>query len=286
MGATAGAMLESLHLHRLLSTDQLHVLHASRASRRFAQQSVARLRKAGLADRVLLPGGLGVWYLTERGLRVMEAMPDRAETRHKPIPPEYAAGPLQAHTLAVNEVGIAFVAAARERDDECGSTAWRHEVAHSLGPPPGRRGSEQLIADAVLTYQLAGPQKTSLHYRFVELDRANRSSADLATKLGRYGRLCRHKVGSQGKKPVLLWRQLYPVFPALLVVLAGRSREALLRRRKTVLGLCRANPDLRETPEVEISICLLEDLVAEGPFAPIFATLADSEPVDWLGEPR
>lgn len=277
-------MLESLHLHRLLSTDQLHVLHAPRASRRFAQQSVARLRKAGLADRVLLPGGLGVWYLTERGLRVMEAMPDRVETRHKPIPPEHAAGPLQAHTLAVNEVGIAFVTAARERGDECGPTAWRHEVAHSLGPPPGRRGSEQLISDAVLTYQLTGPPRTSLHYRFIELDRANRSSADLVAKLGRYGRLYRHKVAAQEKKAVLLWKQLYPVFPTLLVVLAGRPREALLRRRKAVLGLCRANPDLRDTPEVEISICLLEDLVAEGPFASIFATLADSEPVDWLGE--
>ena len=287
LGTTSVAILESLHQHRLLSTDQLHALHTPESSQRFIQQILARLREAGLASSVRLPGGLGVWHLSDRGLEAVEAIPDRAETRHKPIPPEHAAGPLQAHTLAVNEVGIAFVAAARERGDECGPTAWRHEIAHPLGPPPGRRRSEQLIADAVLTYQLTAARKTSLHYRFIELDRANRSSADLAAKLGRYARLYRHTVTTGRRKPVLFWTQLYPVFPTVLLVLAGRPRPVLQRRRKAVLALSGENPDLLDTPEVEISVCLLGDLIAEGPFAAIFHTATEPEKaVNWLGEVR
>lgn len=80
--------------------------------------------------------------------------------------------------------------AARERDDECGPLAWRHEVVHSLGRRPGQRRPELLIADAVLTYQENGPgEEVSFHYRFVELDRATMGVERLAVQLARYGRL-------------------------------------------------------------------------------------------------
>ena len=47
------------------------------------------------------------------------------------------------------------------------------------------------------------------------------------------------------------------------------------------------DPDLAESPDVEISICLLEDLAERGPFAPICRTLDDAGvPVNWLGEGR
>lgn len=66
-------------------------------------------------------------------------------------------------------------------------------------------------------------------------------------------------------------------------MLAGQPRERLRRRRRTVLGLCRADPLLAETPETEISICLLEDLTTRGPFAPIFHSPADPDrPTEWL----
>ena len=82
-----------------------------------------------------------------------------------------------------------------------------------------------------------------------------------------------------------LWSRLYPVFPTVLVVLSGRRRDRLEERRRTVLALCRQDPDLAETPEIEVSICLLDDLAERGPFAPICRTLADPEKaVDWLGE--
>jgi hypothetical protein len=71
----------------------------------------------------------------------------------------------------------------------------------------------------------------------------------------------------------------------VLVVLAGRRGDRLEDRRRTVLALCGQDPDLAETPEVEVSICLLDDLAERGPFASICRTLADpGKTVDWLGE--
>jgi hypothetical protein len=288
LSATGVEVLESLAQHRLLSTRQVQELHTPAASARWTRSLLGRLRGNGLTAATARPGGLLLWHLTEAGADALEAVPSRAETRRKVSTPEQAAGPLQEHTIAVNEVGIAFVRAARERGEECGPFDWFHEVAHSLGPPPGRRTGEQLISDAVLTYQLAEEDgSTSIAYRFVELDRANRSAADLARRLGRYARLYRRRVRAKDSAggSVALWERLYPVFPTVLVVLAGRPRERLEDRRRTVLALCGQDPDLSETPEVEVSICLLDDLTERGPFAPICRTLADpGEPVDWLGE--
>jgi hypothetical protein len=192
-------VLESLNQHRLLSTVQIHFLHAPETTPRFVQQFVlGRLRSIGLVDGARARHGLKVWHLTRQGAEAVEAMSSRAETRHKVISPAQAAGPLQQHTLGVSEVGIAFVAAARKRGDECGPFDWRHEIAHPLGPGPGRRLPEQLISDAVLTYQLTEPdESTSLIYRFVELDRATRSAATLAANLGRYARLYRRTIPAE-----------------------------------------------------------------------------------------
>jgi hypothetical protein len=286
-GATTVAVLESLYQHRLLTTRQARQLHAPHARREVTQRALARLRQAGLADAVSLPGRMMAWYLTEAGVRAVEAIPNRVETRRKLIPRDHAAGPLQQHTLAVNDVGIAFVDAARVRGDECGPLAWRHEIAHPLGPPPGRRRVEQLIADAVLTYQLNEREETSFHYRFVELDRANRATNDLSRRLARYAHLYRHTTADgTPAQPVALWTLLYPIFPEVLVVLAGQARHRLERRRQTVLDLCRQEGDLLAAPEVRISICLLDDLTQHGPFAPVFHASADPDQrVDWLGRP-
>ncbi len=211
LGATAVTVLESLNQHRLLSTSQVHELHMPRASRRWAQDQLALLREVELAESTWLPGRRLLWHLTERGVDAAATIPSRAETRRKVISPEQAAGPLQGHTIAVNDVGLAFVRAARERDDECGPFDWLHEVAHSLGPPPGRRMPEQLISDAVLTYQLAEAKgQTSIAYRFIELDRATRSAADLAHRLGRYARLYRRIVSVEGAagSSAALWSRL------------------------------------------------------------------------------
>jgi Replication-relaxation len=282
IGNTSIAVLESLYQHRLLTTRQVHDLNTPETGRRFAQRTLGSLEKVELLRRVHLPGGLSVWFLSEHGIATVEEIPNRVETRRKAISPEHAAGPLQAHTLAVNDVGVAFVRLARGRGDEFGPFGWRHEIAHPLGPPG--KGREWLIADAVLTYQLIERGASRLHYRFLELDRANRPADDLAAKLGRYGRLYRRPVNSGGRPSDRHWRARYPVFPNLLVVLAGRPRPALERRRKTLLALCRADADLTRSPELQVFVCLLPDLNESGPGASVFRTPAEPDrPVDWLG---
>lgn len=287
LGTTGVELLESLGQHRLLSTRQVHELHTPGSSIQWTRRLLARLRDNGLAMEAARPGGAFLWHLTGAGADALEAIPSRAETRRKVITPEQAAGSLQEHTIAVNDVGVAFVGAARERDDECGPFDWFHEIAHSLGPPPGRRAPEQLIADAVLTYLLqADGGAASIAYRFLELDRANRSAAELARRIGRYVRLYRRTIPNPDPAggQVSLWETRYPVFPTVLVVLAGRSKERLRERRRTVLALCGQDPELTGTPEVEVSICLLADLLDRGPFAPIFRALAaPGEDTDWLG---
>lgn len=279
-------VLESLYQHRLLSTRQVHALHAPDATARHAQLILARLAAAGLADRTREPGGLGLWFVTERGAEAAESITSRAEMRRKLIRPEQAAGPLRHHTLAVNDVGIAFAKAARERGDEFGPFAWRHEIAHPLGPPPGRRQPEQLISDALLTYQLIKPGSFSTFYRLLELDRATMPVDALAAKLARYARLYHRTLAPDhpADLPVSLWTRLYPVFPVVLLVLAGDTSARLEWRRDAVLALCRDDAELSETPEVEISVCLLEDLIEQGPFAPIFHTHPQrGKKVNWLG---
>lgn len=277
------AILESLYQHRLLSTRQVHDLHTPEATARFAQETLAELRATGLADRVVRPGGLGVWFLSPSGIETVEEIPNRVETRRASISPERAAGPLQAHTLAVNDVGVGFVRLARERGDEFGPFGWRHEIAHPL-TPPGKR-QERLIADAILTYQATEEGATRFHYRFIEVDRANRPVDDLAAQIGRYGRLYRRPAG--GRHAALHWTRRYRVFPNVIVVLAGRRRANLERRRRTLLALCRADADLARSPELQVFVCLLPELGQDGPAATIFRTVAEPDrPVDWLGRPR
>ncbi|HET8975271.1 MAG TPA: replication-relaxation family protein [Solirubrobacterales bacterium] len=288
LGAAAVGMLEGLDRHRLLSTAQLHALYTPQSSLRWTQHLLGRLRESGLAEAARTPGGLGLWYLTPRGVAAIGPIVGNPGERRKAISPEQAAGPLQSHTLAVNEVGLAFVRAARERGDECGPLAWRHEVVHSLGRPPGQRRAELLIADALLTYQQNGPgDEVNFHYRFVELDRATMGAERLVEQLTRYARLYHRTLPADDPldEPEPAWAASYPVFPAVLVVLAGLPPERAERRRTTVLELLAEDDGLGAATEVSLSICSLDDLVSRGPFAPIFRSLHDPErPVDWLGE--
>jgi Replication-relaxation len=278
----AVAMLEGIYQHRLLSSQQLHELFRPGRHVRHTQQTLAWLERDGLLRWVRSIRRRRLWFVTDAGARAVEAIPNRAETRRKLIDPVQAAGPLQQHTLAVNDVGLAFVRSARCRGDECGPLHWRHEIAHPLGPPPGRHRPEQLIADALLSYQLNDPAGgIGFEYRFIELDRATMAVDDLAGKLARYARLYRH-AGADG---IALWQRTYAVFPSLLVVLAGRDRPALERRRETVLALCDQDGQLHAA-EVDLAVCLLEDLQTRGPFAPICRHLSDRRtPADWLHGP-
>ncbi|MBB4661431.1 replication-relaxation family protein [Conexibacter arvalis] len=279
-------IMESLAQHRLLTTLQIHELHTPDKTTHWTRHVLRRLHAAELVDAARLPGGLGLWFLTEQGTEAIELIPSRPERRRKQITHAQATGPLRHHTLAVNEVGLALVRAARARGDECGPLAWRHEIAHPIGPAPGRRTPEQLIADALLTYQRNQPDgTTTFHYRFIELDRATMPVDDLAAKLARYATLYHHTLPPTGPtdRPRPLWTHSYAIFPGVLLVLTGRDRPALERRRSNAIALCRTNPQLTATPAVKIAACLLADLIDRGPFAPILKTTHDpARAVGWL----
>jgi hypothetical protein len=269
--------LVALTLHRLLSTAQLHALRGAGASRRWTQHVLHELERRGLAAHVRAGGALKLWRVTPAGAERVRG-DGRLPRTPRLLTAEEASGPLQAHTLAVNDVGVAFVRAALARGEQFGVTSWKHEVAHPLMGGRGRR-RQQLIADAVLSYLLERDDRIALQYAFLELDRATLPSDRLATKLARYAQL--HRLRDEGGDPP--WRKWYPRFPALLVVLAGGPLDVLERRRQTALALCGSDPELVRAPEVEISIGLLAELEREGPFAPIFRQPRDPErPVDWL----
>jgi hypothetical protein len=274
-------ILGSLAAHRVLSTPQVQAIHSAGAEPRWVQKLLGRLRAAGLADYVRSAHGRRrLWHATEQGAGlareagVLEGEP--------PVGAELAAGPLAPHTLAVNEAAICFLRAAAERGDDFGPLAWRHEIYHPLSRGRGRR-RRSLVADAVFTYLRQDGSEIAIEQRFLELDRATLSVDRLAAELARYAELHRAKE-AKGREP--LWRARYPVFPPVHCVLTGAPRKALVRRRSTASVLLAGDPLLSRAPEVAISICLLEDLRREGPYAPIFRGVRDpGKPVDWLGNP-
>jgi Replication-relaxation len=282
-GLTEAEILGSLAEHRVLSTPQIRAIHLPGYSSRTAQRTMARLGERDLVAFANLPGVPGaprrLWYLTEAGAGAARdaGMIDRLP---RLLSAEQVTGPLQAHTLAVNDVGIAFLAAARERGDECTPTSWRHEVGHPLNAGRGR-ARRSLIADAVLTYVRIAAEEVVVEQRFLELDRATLSIDRLTAELSRYARLYK-ATGAEGEPA---WIKRYPWFPPILCVLAGRERPALERRRETAVAMLSRDRDLLAAPEVSIRFCLAEDLAEAGPFEPIFIDYREPErPIDWLVE--
>jgi hypothetical protein len=274
-------IVASVAQHRALSLAQVREIHLPGRGDRWCQRVLRRITDAGLLGHAVGSGApRHLWFATEAGVRVVReagalAAPPRL------LGPEDATGPLKAHTLAVNDAAISFLGAARERGEEFGPLAWRHEVAYPLRPAGRGRRSRALIADALLTYVRLTPAEVILEQRFLELDRATLPVDALAAELSRYADLFRAE--GTGGEPI--WRRRHPAFPAVLCVLAGSRRALLERRRDTVLMLLATDPQLARTPEVRIGVCLLEDLVSGGPFAPIFAERGDPDArVDWLGE--
>ncbi len=286
--AVAVQMLESLYQHRLLTARQLGALHARAASLRWAQSILAELRRRGLAEHAGGQRGLALWFITDRGADTVEAVSSRAEMRRRVSSPAQAAGPLRAHTLAVNDVGIAFVQAARERGDDCGPLSWRHEIAHPLAPR-SRHPSQLLIADALLSYvQLESERSLVLHQRFIELDRGTIPPEQLAAKFTRYARLRDYqpKPAPEGSRGESSWHDYYRAFPAVLVVLAHQGEAAAQTRMQRVIALARSSPSLERHASVPASFVTLQSLIERGPFAAIFIDPEKPERyVDWLGQP-
>jgi hypothetical protein len=283
--ATAGAawveVLASLAQHRTLTAAQVRSMHLPGTKVRQAQRLLADLGHEGLADHATGLRAQRLWFATGRGVEVVRSA-GALEGEPPVLDRRSAAGRLSAHTLAVNDVGVAFIEAARERGEEFGPLSWRHEVGHPLSIGRGRRRSFK-IADAVLTYLRSDGGETVVEQRFLELDRATRPAGGLAHELAAYVRL-RRAVDASGEP---LWRGAYPAFPDVLCVLAGVRPDLLRRRREAVLAFLGADPVMGSSPRPAIRLCLLEELCEEGPFAPVFLDAHEpARPVDWLGVPR
>lgn len=287
----APSILASLYQHRLLTTAQVHALHTSEVGIGWARRVLRLLADRGLVDRVQAPGTLSHWFLTEAGADAVETAGPRAEPRRRVPTRAQAEGPLRAHTIAVNDVGAAFVRAAREHRDECGPDSWRHEIAHAISPWRGRRPAELVIADALLSYlQVKQDGAITLHQRWIELDRGTaRPAEQLASKITRYTRLRYYTPPSVSREeePEPLWRGSYRAFPHLLIVLADQPRESMRQRIYRALALHDSDPAKDDLGPIPMSFVLLDDLTQHGPFAPIFISAEQPEqPIDWLGPPQ
>lgn len=272
-------ILGSLCQHRVLSSPQIRAIHFPDRGERWSQRVMAGLAEEGLVTFTRAPGGIRnqprrLWFVTEEGAEAARWAGIVDGNVHL-LSSEQVVGPLQAHTHAVNDVGIGFLATARQRGDEFGPLSWRHEVGH----PVSRR--RWVVADAVLTYLRMTEEEMVLEQRFVEVDRGTLSIDRLEAELSRYASL--YLATAKGGEPV--WRSSYSWFPAVICVMADAPRRLLERRRQTVAALLERNLELSHAPEVSIRICLAEDLAVEGPFAPIFLDPREPDsPVDWLVE--
>lgn len=278
-------VLESLAVHRLLTTRQLWTLFRrdDPLSVRWMQRVAAALHKRSAIDwvRHREDPRLRCWFLTEVGAELLDqAGRHRRFPRRTLITPDMAAGMLQRHTLAVNDVGIAFAMWARKLGHECDALAWEHEVPHRTSDSAADIAG-LLIVDALLHYTATADRRTMLISRFIELDRATMPVQYVGEKLRRYVAYATY-VPAGGAQPA--WQQRYPGLPGLIVVLTGRPRDELLRRRAAIRAQCQVDPVLRDATAPTISIVLLEDLEAQGPFARVFWRPTDPDaPVDLVG---
>jgi hypothetical protein len=298
--------LELLYQHRVLSTQQLHTLLTEPESRPprpvYLRQQLGELRLAGLVSRVRAHGSGGpgrvrslpyLWFLTEAGAESVEEAGELPVRSYR-VTPESVAGARQAHTLAVSDVGIAFVEHARRLGHECGPLDWTPEVANRIRDGQRRFEDDHVISDALLNYvHIERGQRTMLSF-FIEVDRATMTSARLAAKLAAYGRLYEYvpQGPDRGRRLVNAtrpsWMYSYPVFPRVLVVLdaapprAGQPdtrAQRLAARTEDLYTRTAADARLsRLKGDLAIGVTTLQQLREHGPCAPIFTPLLRGTP--------
>ncbi|MCD9904666.1 replication-relaxation family protein [Streptomyces sp. MT29] len=295
LGQIAQQAAQVIYQHRLISTRQLHELitpHHTRAE--YLRRQLHTLREAGLAEKVgrRVSGQTELlWWLTEKGANSVESV-GLLPPRPYRMSPEAALGPLQEHTLATVESGVAFVDWARRLGHECGPLDWTPETAHYYRDD-ARPGDElSLVPDAVLSYvhtDTQAKQRTLLTF-FIEVDRTQMTIARLAQKLHAYAayhsytpQLAGRANAYQRTSGTPAWRHRYPAFPRLLMVLTGASEARLARRIADLRSLAASDPALTASG-IRAGVTTLSQLRSHGPFEPIFTpVLGPAAPTDaWL----
>jgi hypothetical protein len=284
---SAAEVVEMLYEHRLLSTRQVHLWHRPDGSLRSVQRTLKSLADDGLvASSRRGVTGEAVWWATAAGARSAKAGGSRK--RSYQVTAEIARGPLRQHTLDTNEVGIAFVQAARAQGGwESGTVTWEHEVEYRVAERArgGQRADgDSVTPDAVLRFTAVWPNESLENLAFfIEVDRGNKNYPDVVKQIGAYYRLLRYNP-KQGRG----WRDEFEFFPRLLVVLTGKSERVLINRRHQLLYFCTADPAMTKAREAgwkaEVAIVHLTDLIERGPMAPIFWEPGTAGRVDCVGQ--
>lgn len=283
------AVLLSLYQHRLMTTAQIHTLHTPTSWISWTRRIMRRLTMRGLIGAVGQPdrSRRHVWFVTELGAQIVE---DAGQALPRPgyrPSPESAVGPLQAHTLGCNEIGLAFVRAARALGDDCGPMSWHHEWAARIADrtPGTARWSNMIVSDVLLRYLHRGLDGDRHAVRLVEYDRNHRTLDDVLAQLRGYARY--HAYIPGGSRQPLWQRDHGPVFPRVLLVLDRGSPAALTTRRRSLTWMCQEDPLLtRHAAALGLLATSLDDLVAHGPWQPIFWPLTGDQvdtPVTWTG---
>lgn len=282
----ADILTACLH-HRLLTTEQLRTLLAPNVGLRWLQVVTRRLADTGMLAAVTDRDARRarprlVWYATAAGRTAVQHLV--AERRHT-MTAEKAANALQRHTLIGNDVGIAFARHAERLGHYCGPYDWDHEVGHRYGHAPRVK---TVVPDLLVRCWLRDEGGDTLLTRFVEIDRGRYSPLVLHTKIRAYAELLTYTgvpagPGAPAGRPV--WTRVYPVFPKLLIVFADQSPAAAGRRIDVLADLCRTDPLIsRHLPTLWLGCARLDQVLDEGPYAPIWRTPLADDPGDLLAE--
>ncbi|MFD5425608.1 replication-relaxation family protein [Streptomyces sp. NPDC127084] len=283
LGQVAQQAAQVLYQHRLVSTRQLHYLITPHHTRNeYLRRQLHTLRETGMAEAVgrRTTGQTELlWWLTEKGAHAVESVGLLPQRPYR-MSPEAALGPLQEHTLATVETGLAFVNWARRLGHECGALDWAPETAHYYRDDARPGEDLSLVPDAVLNYvhtDTKAKQRTLLTF-FIEVDRTQMTIARLAQKLHAYAAyhtFTPPQPSSRGTKAgrrtaaTPAWRYRYPAFPRLLLVLTGASESRLAGRMADLRSLAASDPALTNTG-LRAGVTTLDLLRDRGPFEAIF----------------
>lgn len=155
--------------YRMATTEQMHWVIAPGVRIEQTRRRLARLREAGLADRITLPqaGRTRVWFPSSYGVQLAYEWPEMRGRRPSRTVSDPTAVRLKVgHALTVTETALAFLKDARRHGDLCRPLDWIPEVHHPIG------SGEAVIPDALLYYRHGSDGDGSMLRAFVEVDRA------------------------------------------------------------------------------------------------------------------